>query len=101
MNYGNCLRPINYLAKHECVHLPQTDDCHAIIAAFGDDESSIRKIDKTKKMLWLNHWKPRPSVLSNTSYMIEKKTKRKNHKIPLQKSAFLTINDVIDKDGPV
>ena len=38
----NQLKPVNYLVKHEEIKYNQKNDCHPILADYGDDQFSIR-----------------------------------------------------------
>ena len=42
MNQANQIPPVHYLVKHETVQPLQKDDCHPILADFGNDHFSIR-----------------------------------------------------------
>ena len=38
----NQLKPVHYLVKHEKIKYNQKNDCHLILADYGDDQFSIR-----------------------------------------------------------
>ena len=38
----NQLKPVHYLVKHEEIKYNQKNDCHPILADYGDDQFSIR-----------------------------------------------------------
>ena len=50
----NQLKPVHYLVKHEEIKYNQKNDCHPILADYGDDQFSIRINNKGEEI----HIKP-------------------------------------------
>ena len=48
------LKPVHYLVKHEKIKYNQKNDCHPILADYGDDQFSIRINNKEEDI----HIKP-------------------------------------------
>ena len=47
----NQLTHLHYLANHETVPPSQKDDCHPILADFGDDQFFVRISDKRENII--------------------------------------------------
>ena len=45
----NQLKPVHYLVKHEEIKYNQKNDCHPILADYGDDQFSIRINNKRRR----------------------------------------------------
>ena len=56
----NQLKPVHYLVKHEEIKYNQKNDCHPILADYGDDQFSIRINNKGEDI----HIKPLDSLFN-------------------------------------
>ena len=94
------LKPVHYLVKHEEIKYNQKNDCHPILANYGDDHFSIRINNKGEDIFI----KPLSSFSFRSIVPFESKYKRptKNHaKSPLQQPTILNDTDVLsDEDEP-
>ena len=96
----NQLKPVDYLVKHEEIKFNQKNDCHPILADYGDDQFSIRINNKVEDI----HIKPLDSFSFQSIVPFESRYKRptKNQaKSLLQQSTFLNDTDILsDEDEP-
>ena len=93
----NQLKPVHYLVKHEEINYNQKNDCHPILAEYGDDQFSIRKNNKGEDI----HIKPLDSFSFKSIVPFESKYKRptKNQtKSLLQQSTILNDTDILSDD---
>ena len=96
----NQFKPVHYLVKHEEIKYNQTNDCHPILADYGDDNFSIC-INNKKEDIHI-----KPLDLFSFKYIVpfESKYKRptKNQtKSLLQQSTILNDTDIFsDEDEP-
>ena len=65
----NQLKPVHYLVKHEEVKYNQKNDCHPILADYGDDQFSIRINNKGEEI----HIKPLDSFFFQSIVPFESK----------------------------
>ena len=74
----NQLKPVHYLVKHEEIKYNQKNDCHPILADYGDDQFSIRINNKGEDI----HIKPLDSFSFKSIVPLESKFKKptKNQK---------------------
>ena len=68
----NQLKPVHYLVKHEEIKYNQKNDCHPILADYGDDQFSIRINNKGEDI----HIKPLDSFSFQSIVPFESKYKR-------------------------
>ena len=97
MMKDNQLKPVHYLVKHEEIKHNQKNDCHPILADYGDDQFSIRINNKGEDM----HIKPLDSFSFKSIVPFESKYKRptKNQtKSLLQQSTILNDTDILSDD---
>ena len=96
----NQLKPVHYSVKHEEIKYNQKNDCHPILADYGEDQFSIRINNKGEDF----HIKPLDPFSSQSIVPFESKHKRptKNQsKSLLQQSTILNDTDILgDKDEP-
>ena len=96
----NQLKPVHYLVKHEEIKFNQKNDCHPILADYGEDQFSIRINNKGEDI----HTKPLDSFSFQSIVPFESEYKRptKNKaKSLLQKSTILDDTDILsDEDEP-
>ena len=96
----NQLKPVHYLVKHEEIKFNQKNDCHPILADYGEDQFSIRIKNKGEDI----HMKPLDSFFFQPIVPFESKSKRptKNTaKTLLQQSTILNDTDILsDEDEP-
>ena len=96
----NQFEPVHYLVKHEEIKYKQKNDCHPILAEYGDDQFSIRMNNKGEDI----HIKPLDSFSFQSIVPFESKYKRptKNHtKSLLQQSTILNDTDILsDEEEP-
>ena len=93
----NQLKPVHYLVKHEEIKYNQKNDCHPILADYGDDQFSIRINNKEEDI----HIKPLESFSFKSIVPFESKYKRptKNQtKSLLQQSTILNDTDILSDD---
>ena len=94
----NQLKPVHYLVKHEEIKYNQKNDCHPILADYGDDQFSIRINNKGEEI----HIKPLDSFSFQSIVPFESKYKKptKNQaKSLLQQSTILNDTDIlVDED---
>ena len=86
----NQLKRVHYLVKHEEVKYKQKNDCHPILADYGDDQFSIRINNKGEEI----HIKPLDSFSFQSIVPFEskyKKTTKNQGKSLLQQSTILKI----------
>ena len=91
------LKPVHYLVKHEEIKYNQKNDCHPILADYGDDQFSIRINNKGEDI----QIKPLDSFSFQSIVPFESKYKRptKNQtKSLLQQSTILKDNDILSDD---
>ena len=55
LTHDNQIEHVHYLVKHQNVLPSQKDDCHPILADFGNNLSPLVILTK-EKITWLNHW---------------------------------------------
>ena len=96
----NQLKPVHYSVKHEEIKYNQKNDCHPILADYGEDQFSIRINNKGEDI----HIKPLDSfsfkfiVPFESKYRRPTKTKTKSL---LQQSTILHDTDILsDEDEP-
>ena len=96
----NQLKLVHYLVKHEEIIYNQKDDCHPILADYGEDQFSIRINNKGEDI----HIEPLHSFSFQSIVPFESKYKRstKNQKKSLlQQSTILNDTDIrSDEDEP-
>ena len=96
----NQLKPVHYLVKHEEIKYIQKNDCHPILADYGDDQYSIRIKNKGEDI----QITPLDSFSFQFIVPFESKYKRptKNQtKTLLQQSTILNHTDILsDEDEP-
>ena len=96
----NQIKPVHYLVKHEEIKYNQKNDCHPILADYGDDQFSIRINNKGEDI----HIKPLDSFSFQSIVPFESKykTPTKNQaKSLLQQSTILNDTDILsDEDEP-
>ena len=96
----NQLKPVHYLVKHEEIKYNQKNDCHPILADYGDDQFSIRINNKGEDI----HIKPLDSFSFQSLVPLGSKHKRptKNKaKSLLQQPTILNDTDILgDEDEP-
>ena len=68
----NQLKPVHYLVKHEEIKYNQKNDCHPILADYGDDQFSIRINNKGEDI----HIKPLDSFSFQSMVPFESKYKK-------------------------
>ena len=93
----NQLKPVHYLVKHEEIKYNQKNDCHPILADYGDDQFSIRINNKGEDI----HIKPLDSFSFQSIVPFESKYKKptKNQtKSLLQQSTILNDTDILSDD---
>ena len=93
----NQLKPVHYLVKHEEIKYNQKNDCHPILADYGDDQFSIRINNKGEDI----HIKPLDSFSFQSIVPFELKYKKptKNQtKSLLQQSTILNDTDILSDD---
>ena len=89
-------KPVHYLVKHEEIKYNQKNDCHPILADYGEDQFSIRINNKGE-----NIQKPLDSFSSQSIVPFESKYKRptKNQaKSLLQQSTILNDSDILSNE---
>ena len=93
----NQLKPVHYLVKHEEIKYNKKNECHPILADYGDDQFSIRINNKGEDI----HIKPLDSfsfqsiVPSDSKYKKPTKTQTKSL---LQQSTILNDTDILSDD---
>ena len=96
----NQLKPVHYLVKHEEIKYNQKNDCHPILADYGEDQFSIRINNKGDDI----HIKPLTSFSFQSIVPFESKYKkptRKKAKSLLQQTTNLNDTDILsDEDEP-
>ena len=96
----NQLKPVYYLVKHEEINYHQKNDCHPILADYGEAQFSIRINNKGEDILK----KPLNSISFQSIVPFESKHKRptKNQtKTLLQQLTILNDTDILsDEDEP-
>ena len=94
----NKLKPVHYLVKHEEIKYNQKNDCHPILADYGDDQFSIRINNKGEDI----HIKPLDSFSFQSIVPFESKNKKKptrnQTKSLLQQSTILNDTDNLSDD---
>ena len=68
----NQLKPVHYLVKHEEIKYNQKNDCHPILADYGDDQFSISINNKGEDI----HIKPLDSFSFQSIVPFESKYKK-------------------------
>ena len=68
----NQLKPVHYLVKHEEIKYNQRNDCHPILADYGDDQFSIRMNNQGEDI----HIKPLDSFSFQSIVPFESKNKK-------------------------
>ena len=51
LTYDKQIKLVHYLVKHATVLPSQKDDCHPVLAGFGNDYFSFRNIDTGRKII--------------------------------------------------
>ena len=94
----NQLKPVHSLVKHEEIKYNQKNDCHPILADYGEDQFSIRINNKGEDI----HIKPLDSFQSIVPFESKYKRPTKNKtKSLLQQSTILNDTDNLsDEDEP-
>ena len=82
----NQLKPVHYLVKHEEIKYNQKNDCHPILADYGDDQFSIRINNKGEDI----HIKPLDSFSFQSIVPFESKYKKPTKK---QAKSLTTIDN--------
>ena len=72
----NQLKPVHYLVKHEEIKYNQKNNCHPILADYGDDQFSIRINNKGEDI----HIKPLDSFSFQSIVPFESKYKKPTKK---------------------
>ena len=93
----NQLKPVHYLVKHEEIKYNQKNDCHPILADYGDDQFSIRKNNKGEDI----HIKHLDSFSFQSIVPFESKYKKPTKtqtKSLLQQSTILNDTDILSDD---
>ena len=93
----NQLKPVHYLVKHEEIKYNQKNDCHPILADYGEDQFSIRINNKGEDI----HIKPLDSFSFQSIVPFESKFKKptKNQaKSLLQQSTILNDTDMLSDE---
>ena len=93
----NQLKPVHFLVKHEEIKYNQKNDCHPILADYGDDQFSIRINNKGEDV----HIKPLDSFSFQSMVPFEskyKKTTKNQTKSLLQQSTILNDTDILSDD---
>ena len=93
----NQLKPVHFLVKHKKIKYNQKNDCHPILADYGDDQLSIRINNKGEDI----HIKPLDSFSFKSIVPFESKYERptKNQtKSLLQQSTILNDTDILSDD---
>ena len=85
------LKPVHYLVKHEEIKYNQKNDCHPILADYGEDQFSIRKNNKGEDI----HIKPLDSISFQSIVPFESKYKNPQTKT---KSLLQQLNILNDTD---
>ena len=96
----NQLKPVHYLVKHEEIKYNQKNDCHPILADYGDDQFSIRINNKGVDI----HIKPLDSFSFQSIVPFEAKYKKptKNQaKSLLQQSTILNDTDILSDEDEI
>ena len=94
------IKPVHSLVKHEIVLPSQKDDCHLILAEFGNNQFSIRNNDPGANIIV----KPVDSFSLEAVKPIQsqyKKPIKKNTKTLIQQYAILNDTDTTDNDDPI
>ena len=95
----NQLKPVHYLVKHEKKY-NQKNDCHPILADYGDDQFSIRINNKGEVI----HIKPLDSFSFQSIVPFESKYKKptkKQAKSLLQQSTILNDTDILSDEDEI
>ena len=96
----NQLKPVHYLVKHEEIKYNQRNDCHPILADYGEDQFSFRINNEGEGI----HIKPLDSFSFQSIVPFESKYKRptiNQVKSLLQQSTILNATDILsDEDEP-
>ena len=94
---ANQLIPVHYLVKHEEIKYNQKNDCHPILADYGDDQFSIRINNKGEDIhiITLDSFSFRSIVLFESKY---KKPTKNQTKSLLQQSTILNDTDLLSDD---
>ena len=96
----NQLKPVYYLVKHEEIKYNKKNDCHPILADYGEDQCSIRINNKGEDI----HIKPLDSFSFQSTVPFESKYKRptKNQaKSLLQHSTILNVTDILSDEEEI
>ena len=94
----NYIKPVHYLVKHEEIKYNKNNDCHPILADYGEDQISIRINNKGEDI----HIKPLDSFSSQSIVPFQSKYKRptKNQAYSLlQQSTNLIDTDVLSDEN--
>ena len=94
------LKPVPYLVKHEEIKYNQKNNCHSIVADYGEDQFSIRINNKGKDI----HLKPLDLFSFQSIVPFESKYKRptKNKiKSLLQQSTILNDTDILSDEDEI
>ena len=96
----NQLKPVHYLVKHEEIKYNQKNDCHPILADYGEVQFSFRINNKGEDI----HIKPLDSFSFQSIVPIESKNKRPSKtqaKSLLKQSTILNDTDILSvEDEP-
>ena len=93
----NQLKPVHYLVKQEEIKYNQKNDCHPILADYGDDQFSIRINNKGEDI----HIKPLDSFSFQSIVPFESKYKKSTKtkaKSLLQQSTILNDTDILSDE---
>ena len=83
----NQLKPVHYLVKLEEIKYNQKNDCHPILADYGDDQFSIRINNKGEDI----HIKPLDSFSFQSIVPFESKYKNPTKNLSYNNRQFLMI----------
>ena len=96
----NQLKPVHYLVKHDEIKYNQKNDCHPILADYGEDQFSIRINNKGEDI----HIKPLVSFSFQSIVPFESKYKRptkKQAKSFLQQSTIFNYTDILSDEEEI
>ena len=90
----NQLKPVHYLVKHEELKYNQKNDCHPILADYGEDQFSIR-INNKGEDIHINSFSFQSIVPFESKY--KRPTKNKTKSL-LQQSTILNDTDILSDE---
>ena len=96
----NKLKPVHYLVKHQEIKYNQKNDCHPILADYGEDQFSIR-INNQGENIHIKHLDSF-SFQSIVPFESENKRPTKNQaKSLLQQSTILKYTDILSDEEEI